>query len=75
MTIARHVGEKIVERIKKAPAGGIFHDAEVGDVFVQAGHIGSTSPVQFRLQLDDGGIFDVKVEYVGSHKNTGRKLS
>jgi hypothetical protein len=62
ITIARHVGEKIAKLIDRAPAGGIFHDAKIGEVAVVRGHIGSKSPVDFQLDLQDGGSFLVRVE-------------
>ena len=59
---AMQVGEKIVDLIRRAPAGGIFHDATTGVVAVARGHMGMNSTVDFRLDVPGTDGFVVRVE-------------
>jgi hypothetical protein len=56
------VGEKIVDLIRRAPAGGIFNDATTGLVAISPGHIGMNSTVDFRLDVPGTDGFVVRVE-------------
>lgn len=59
---AMKVAVKIASLIERAPAGGIFHDATIGEIAISRGHVGMNSTTDFRIDLNDGPGFVVRVE-------------